>query len=80
MLQKQHACIMQFIRIADSPIKEFINAYVKSIQTKFSCGRPRLVRTPAFEENILRTIEENPGTSCRRIALQKRLSLVEYFA
>lgn len=38
------------------------------------CGRPRLVRTPAFEENILRTIEENPGTSYRRIALQERSS------
>jgi len=26
----------------------------------------------AVEENILRTIEENPGTSYRRIALQER--------
>ena len=42
-------------------------------QFKFSCDRPRLVRTLAFEKNILRTIEEN-GTSCRRIALQKRSS------
>jgi len=29
------------------------------VQTKFSCGRLRFVRTPAFEENILRTNEEN---------------------
>ena len=38
------------------------------------CGRSRLVRSPTFEENIFRTIEENPGTSCRRIALQERSS------
>jgi len=38
------------------------------------CDRPRLVRIPAFEENILRTIEENSETSCRRITLQERSS------
>jgi len=67
-------------RIADSQEEEclakFINAYVRPDNSYqiYDCGRPRLIRTPAFEENILRTIEENPGTSCRRITLQERSS------
>jgi len=39
---------------------------------------------PAFEENILCTIEENPGTSCRRIKIPARKikpsHCVEHFA
>ena len=77
MLQKQHACIMQLIRIADSQVEEylakFINAYVRPDSSNLVAIDRDFVRTLAFEKNILRTIEEN-GTSCRRIALQKRSS------
>jgi len=79
MLQKQHACIMQLIRITDSQVEEclakFINAYVRQFKPNLvDCDRSWFVRTPVFEKNILRTIEENPGTSYRRIALQERSS------
>lgn len=37
-------------------------------------GRERFVRTPAVEERILHRVEENPGTSIRRIANMERVS------
>lgn len=37
-------------------------------------GRNRTVRTPAVEERILRRVENDPGTSVRRIALMEHVS------
>jgi len=62
-------------RRVEECLAKFINAYVRpDSSNQFRCGRPRLIRIPAFEENILRTIEENPGISCRRSVLQKKSS------
>jgi len=45
-------------------LAKFINAYVRPNSSNLvDCGKPRLVRTPVFEENILHTIEENLGIS-----------------
>ena len=37
-------------------------------------GRPRTVRTPALEERVLQRVDEEPGTSTRRIALAEHVS------
>ena len=35
---------------------------------KRDAGRPRSTRTPQFEEDVLRLLEENPSISTRKVA------------
>ena len=37
-------------------------------------GRPRTVSTPQVEERVLQSVDENPGTSTRRIAAAENVS------
>jgi len=78
---------MQLVRITDSQVEKclakFINAtWDRTVQNLVERVNRDLLELLHLEENILRTIEENPRTFYRRIALQKRSShhIVKHFA